>query len=97
MNSPITIDEIRSATGLSERAVRSWVSRLSIVPVGIKGRSHLYPTTVVSDIQAAQIQSGMARRSKVPTITLEAAASPTPPGVVISVAEAKRRAGRRAS
>lgn len=98
MSDPITIEEIQRSTGLSERAVRGWISRLSVMPVGIRERAHLYPPTVCSDIQAAQIQSGLARRRRAdPVVTFDGATTPAPEGTVITVAEAKRRAGRRAS
>jgi hypothetical protein len=95
MNDPITIEDIQRATGLGERAVRAWIRRLRIVPVSMRGRVHLYPSRVVSDIQAAQIQKSIARR-KDPTITLETAAAETGTGI-ITVKQAKRLAGRRAS
>jgi hypothetical protein len=95
---PIFLDDIVRATGLGERAVRSWISRLGVVPVSIHGRAHLYPPTVVSDIQAAQIQSSLARRRRADVfVTFDGATTPAPAGTVITVAEAKRRAGRRTS
>jgi hypothetical protein len=90
--SPIPIEDIQRATGMGERAVRAWIRRLSIVPVSMRGRVHLYPSRVVSDIQAAKIQASMARRGMSLTETLQAVEEVTG---VISVAEAKRRAGRR--
>lgn len=95
--SPIPIEDIQRATGLGERAVRAWIRRLSIVPVSMRGRVHLYPSRVVSDIQAAQIQAIMARRTAMNPIDDEPRIGVPPRDAgVISVAEAKRRAGRRA-
>ena len=99
MSDPITIEDIQRSTGLSERAVRGWISRLSVIPVGIRERAHLYPPTVCSDIQAAQIQSGLARRRPSRAIDGDAVAEEAADlaAGVITVAEAKRRAGRRTS
>ena len=97
MSDPIRIEDIQRATGLSERAVRGWISRLAVMPVGIRDRAHLYPPTVCSDIQAAQIQSGLARRRPTRAVdgdSVREAAEDRASGV-ITVAEAKRRAGRR--
>ncbi len=94
---PITIEDIQRATQLGTRAVRAWIRRLTIVPVGVRGRVHLYPARVVSDIQAAQIQQSMARRKGGSlTVTLEAVAAATG-HTIITLDEAKRRAkgGRR--
>lgn len=93
MNSdPITIEDIQRATELGTRAVRAWIRRLSIVPCGVRGRVHLYPSSVVSDIQAAQIRQSLARRAAASSyVTLESA---TTPGV-ISLEEAKARAKGR--
>jgi hypothetical protein len=94
---PITIEDIQRATELGTRAVRDWIRRLSIVPVGVRGRVHLYPARVIPDIQAAQIQQSMNRRKGGSlTVTLEAAAASTGQ-TIITLDEAKRRAkgGRR--
>lgn len=91
---PITIEDIQRATQLGERAVRAWIRRLSIVPVGVLGRVHLYPSSVIPEIQAAQIRHGMARRSRASSyVTLETATSK--PSAVISLDEAKARAKGR--
>lgn len=91
---PITIEDIERATALGTRAVRAWIRRLTIVPVGVRGRVHLYPSSVVSDIQAAQIRQSLARRSRASScVTLETATSP--PSAVISLEEAKARAKGR--
>lgn len=94
LDSCITIEDIERATELGTRAVRAWIRRLTIVPVGVRGRVHLYPASVVSDIQAAQIRQSMARRSRASSyVTLETAT--THPAAVISLEEAKARAKGR--
>lgn len=62
MNPFSTIDEIQTATGLGERAVRAWIRRLDIVPAAVSGRTHQYPSSTVAAIQAAQIKRSLARR-----------------------------------
>lgn len=94
LDSCITIEDIQRGTELGIRAVRAWIRRLSIVPAGVRGRVHLYPASVVSDIQAAQIRQSMVRRSAASSyVTLETAT--TQPAGVISLDEAKARAKGR--
>lgn len=90
---PITIEDIQRATELGTRAVRAWIRRLSIVPAGVRGRVHLYPASVISDIQAAQIRQSMARRSTIEGSRIHVEALRH--FEVITLEEAKRRAKGR--
>lgn len=84
MNDTVTMAEIVSATGLSERSVTRWLRRLATRPCGMQGRLAVYPAQTVADIQAGQIQAHAARTEAI----RRAVAEPR----IITVKEAKRRA-----
>lgn len=85
----VTMAEIVSATGLSERSVTRWLRRLGTKPCAMQGRFVVYPSQTVADIQAGQIQAHAKRNEAI----RRAVAQPR----IITVKEAKRRAkgGRR--
>lgn len=86
MNDPVTIEDIQRATGLAQRSVLRWLRRLSILPVSMRGKLHLYRPETVPFIQAAMMEAEAARKAAI------RAAKSRPR--IISVKEAKRRAGK---
>jgi len=87
MNQPetVTIADIQRATGLTERSVMRWLRRVTARPAIIRGRVHHYAPEIIPMIQAAQITASEARAQKI-----RDSVAPS----IISVKEAKRRAGK---
>jgi hypothetical protein len=86
MNDLVLIEDIQRATGLHQRSVLRWLSRLSIQPSGMRGKLHLYKPETVAFIQASMLQAEAARKEAI----RKAKAKPR----IITVKEAKRRAGK---
>jgi hypothetical protein len=89
MNDVVTVEEIRRACGLHARSVLRWLSRLCMVPVGMRGKLHLYAPDTIPTIQAGMLRAEMARKEAI------RAARQRP--AIITAAEARRRAGRGAN
>lgn len=88
MSDPVTIQEIAKSTGLVERSVLRWLRRLSILPFSMRGKLHLYRAETVAVIQAGMMEAETARKEAI-------RASKARPKI-ISVKEARRRAGKGA-
>ena len=86
MSDPVTIQDIERATGLGQRSVLRWLRRLSILPFSLRGKLHLYRPETVAFIQAGMMEAEAARKEAI------RAAKARPK--VITVKEAKRRAGK---
>jgi hypothetical protein len=93
----MTIPELATATKLSARSVRRWLSDLSIVAVDMSGRLLVYPADTAQRIREAVVAARAARADKVRAAVRRQWSKPAPRGRVMTVAEAKataRKGGR---